>query len=167
MAARVLIAYASKKGSTAGIAEAVKKELVSAGYAVDVSGIGSVASLDGYDAVVIGVPVYAGRLLAEASDFIARNRDALSRVPVAGFVTGIAPVFPKTGDISVFTGQLISALAPVHPVAVTMFSGALDTQKLSFVERGLTSLLHVPTGDFRDWDAIAAWARELPSLLKV
>jgi hypothetical protein len=43
-----------------------------------------------------------------------------------------------------------------------MFAGTLDTGKLSLVERGLTSLLKVPTGDFRDGDVIAAWARELP-----
>jgi menaquinone-dependent protoporphyrinogen oxidase len=43
-----------------------------------------------------------------------------------------------------------------------MFAGRLDAARLSFIERGMTSLLKVPTGDFRDWGAIAAWARELP-----
>jgi menaquinone-dependent protoporphyrinogen oxidase len=83
-------------------------------------------------------------------------------LPVAGFVTGIAPVYPKTGDVKGFTDQLVTALAPIHPVAVTMFAGTLDISKMNFVERNLTSLMKVPTGDFRDWDAIAAWAKELP-----
>jgi hypothetical protein len=30
----------------------------------------------------------------------------------------------------------------------------------------MTGLMKVLTGDFRDWDAIRAWARELPALLK-
>jgi len=42
-----------------------------------------------------------------------------------------------------------------------MFAGSLDAGKLNFVERSLTLLLKVPTGDFRDWNAIAAWARTL------
>jgi hypothetical protein len=32
---------------------------------------------------------------------------------------------------------------------------------MNFVERSLTSHMKVPTGDFRDWDAIATWARTL------
>ena len=88
-------------------------------------------------------------------------------MPVAGFVTGIAPVYPKTGDVKGFTDQLIMAIAPLRPVAVTMFAGTLDTGKMNFVERSLTSLLKVPTGDFRDWDAIRAWARKLPGMMNL
>ena len=70
-------------------------------------------------------------------------------------------MYPKTGDVKGFIDQLVTALAPISPVAVTMFSGTLDISKMNFVERSLTSLMKVPTGDFRDWDTIAAWARTL------
>ena len=86
---------------------------------------------------------------------------------MAGFVTGIAPVYPKTGDVKGFTDQLITALAPIRPVAVTMFAGTLDAEKMNFVERSLTSLMKVPTSDFRDWDAIRAWARKLPGMMNL
>jgi menaquinone-dependent protoporphyrinogen IX oxidase len=76
-------------------------------------------------------------------------------------------VYPKTGDVKGFTDQLVTALAPISPVAVTMFAGTLDAGKMNFVERSPTSLLKVPTGDFRDWNVIAAWARELPGKMKV
>ena len=167
MTARILVAYASKKGSTAGIAEAVGKELRLAGYTVDVSEMKNIPALGEYDAVIIGAPVYTGKVLGDVSGFVARTRDGLARVPVAGFVTGIAPVYPKTGEISEFTGHLASALLPVRPVAMTMFAGKLDPAGLSFVERGLTSLLKVPVGDFRDWEAIAAWTRELPGKMGI
>jgi len=162
MAAHILVAYTSRKGSTAEIALAVAKELEKTGAAVTVSDMTTVSSLEGYNAVVIGAPVYTGKVARDVAIFARRHRDALSRVPVAGFVTGIAPVYPKTGDISVFTGQLAEALAPAKPVAVTMFAGNLDVTRLSFIERGMTSLLKVPTGDFRDWVTIALWARDLP-----
>ncbi len=93
--------------------------------------------------------------------FVAANKDGLSRLPVAGFITGIAPVYPKTGDVKGFTDQLVTALAPISPVAVTMFAGTLNAGKMNFIERSLTSLMKVPTGDFRDWTAIEAWARTL------
>jgi menaquinone-dependent protoporphyrinogen oxidase len=69
--------------------------------------------------------------------------------------------------VKVFTDQLVAALAPISPVAVTMFAGSLDVGKMNFVERCLISLLKVPTGDFCDWSAISAWAKELAEKLKV
>jgi menaquinone-dependent protoporphyrinogen oxidase len=161
MTARILVAYASRKGSTAGIAQAIGKELTLEGYTVDVSEMKSVTSLTGYNAVVIGAPVYTGKVTGDVVAFVSTYGDELSRMPVAGFVTGIAPVFPKTGDVKGFTDQLVTALTPVRPVAVTMFAGTLDAGKMNLVERSLTMLMKVPTGDFRDWDAIAAWAKTL------
>jgi menaquinone-dependent protoporphyrinogen oxidase len=167
MTARILVAYASRKGSTAGIAQAIGKELTIEGYTVDVSEMKSVTSLAGYNAVVIGAPVYTGKVTGDVVAFVSTNKDELSRVPVAGFVTGIAPVYPKTGDVKGFTDQLVTALSPVRPVAVTMFAGTLDAGKMNLVERSLTTLMKVPTGDFRDWDAIAAWAKTLAGKMGV
>lgn len=161
MTARILVAYASRKGSTTGIAQAIGKELTIEGYTVDVSEMKLITSLAGYNAVVIGAPVYTGKVTGDVAAFVSTNKDELSRVPVAGFVTGIAPVFPKTGDVKGFTDQLVTGLSPVRPVAVTMFAGTLDAGKMNLVERSLTTLMKVPTGDFRDWDAIAAWAKTL------
>jgi menaquinone-dependent protoporphyrinogen oxidase len=167
MTARILVAYASRKGSTAGIAQAIGKELTIEGYTVDVSEMKLITSLAGYNAVVIGAPVYTGKVTGDVAAFVSTNKDELSRVPVAGFVTGIAPVFPKTGDVKGFTDQLVTALSPVRPVAVTMFAGTLDAGKMNLVERSLTTLMKVPTGDFRDWDAIAAWAKTLAKKMGV
>jgi menaquinone-dependent protoporphyrinogen oxidase len=162
MAAHILVAYTTRKGSTAEIALAIAKELEKTGAAVTALDMTAVSSLEGYNAVVIGAPVYTGKVARDVALFARRHQDSLGRVPVAGFVVGIAPVYPNTGDISVFTGQLAEALAPAKPVAVTMFAGNLDVKRLSFMERGMTSLLKVPTGDFRDWITIAMWARDLP-----
>jgi menaquinone-dependent protoporphyrinogen oxidase len=167
MTARILVAYASRKGSTAEIAQAIGKELTIEGYTIDVSEMKSVTSLAGYNAVVIGAPVYTGKVTRDVTAFVLTNKDELSRVPVAGFVTGIAPVFQKTGDVKGFTDQLVTALSPLRPVAVTMFAGSLDAGKMNIVERSLTTLMKVPTGDFRDWDEIAAWAKTLAGKMGV
>jgi menaquinone-dependent protoporphyrinogen oxidase len=60
MTARILVAYASRKGSTAGIAQAIGKDLVSAGHTVDVIEMKTVTTVAGYNAVVIGAPLYMG-----------------------------------------------------------------------------------------------------------
>jgi len=76
-------------------------------------------------------------------------------------------VNPKVGSVEEVLGKLRAALDPVKPVAVTMFAGVLELSRMSFVERTLTTLMNVFTGDFRDWEAIRAWARGLPPVLNL
>jgi menaquinone-dependent protoporphyrinogen IX oxidase len=44
----------------------------------------------------------------------------------------------------------------------TVFAGKLDPAKLSWLQRWMTEKAKTPVGDFRDWTAVAARARELP-----
>jgi len=76
-------------------------------------------------------------------------------------------VEPKTGPVERFLEELRKALLPIQPVAVTMFAGKLDPARMSFVERTMTKMLKVPTGDFRDWNRIREWGRGLVAELKV
>jgi menaquinone-dependent protoporphyrinogen oxidase len=167
MTARILVAYASRKGSTAGIARAVGKELVSAGHTVDVVELGKISTLAGYDAVVAGVPVYMGKVEKDISKFVVQHHDWLAKIPVAAFAVGIAPIAPRIESVEKVQEDLRKALSPIIPVAATVFAGKLDPDKMSFIERMMTSLMKVKTGDFRDWNAIAAWARELPGKMGV
>ena len=167
MTARILVAYASRKGSTAGIAQAIGKELVSAGHTVDVIEMKTVTTVEGYNAVIIGAPVYMGKVDKDISKFVAKNRDRLASIPVAAFAVGIAPVAPQIEPVEKVLDDLTKAVSPIQPVAATVFAGKLDPEKMSFIERQMTSLMKVRTGDFRDWNAIAAWARELPGKMKV
>jgi menaquinone-dependent protoporphyrinogen oxidase len=81
MAARILVAYATRKGSTAEIAQAVGKELQSAGFEIVVKGMIAVTSLEGYDAVVIGAPVYMRKIIGIGS-FVKRFREKLADPPM-------------------------------------------------------------------------------------
>ncbi|OPX72542.1 MAG: protoporphyrinogen oxidase [Methanoregulaceae archaeon PtaU1.Bin059] len=167
MPQRILVAYASKRGSTAEIARAVAGELERQGIGTEVMEMDSVVSLEPYDGLVIGAPVYTGKLFGDVASFVRRHADKIGRIPVAAFLAGIAPVYPKAGDPMQVIGLMTAALQPVTPVAVTMFAGKLDPSGQSFAERSLTKLLKVPVGDFRDWNAIAAWSRQLPDLMQI
>jgi menaquinone-dependent protoporphyrinogen oxidase len=167
MSTRILVAYASPKGSTAEIAQAVGKELQSAGYGVDVIEMKSVSSLEGYNAVVIGGPFYMGKVVGDVGKFVGRYRDALTKVPVAAFSVGVAPVGKDPTKIDNAMKIFRKALAPLEPVTETIFSGKVDLTKLSFFQKLIVGKVNAPVGDFRDWDAIAKWAKELPKKMGV
>ncbi len=167
MAARILVAYASPKGSTAEIAQAVGKELQSAGHSVEVSEMKTVSSLEGYHAVVIGGPMYMGKVVGDVGKFVGRHRDPLMTLPVAAFTVGLAPVSKDPVEIDNTMKALHTAVAPLQPVAEAVFAGRVDLAKLSFIQRWMVNKVKSPVGDFRDWDAIASWARELPGKMGV
>lgn len=164
MAARILVAYATKYGSTAGVAEAIARELAGVGLAAVAVEQKTVSSLEGYDGVVLGAPIYMGKPMDLAA-FAARHAGALALVPVAAFAVGLTPVTPKTGQLDQVRTALSTALAPLTPVATAVFPGALDTSKMGLADRTVVRLMGAPTGDHRDWDGVAAWVREIVPLI--
>ena len=156
---RVLVSAASKYGSTAEIAEAIGKELAGAGHDVDVRTPDDVASIDGYDTAVLGSAVYVGHWLEPMGKLIERERDALAKRPVWLFSSGPLgePPMPA-GDKAVEIDPIVEATgARGH----ALFNGKLDKHRLSFPERAVVFALRVAEGDYRDWDAISSWAREI------
>ena len=153
---RVLIAYASKHGSTREVAERLASVMRSAGLAVDVMPAGEVGLLRGYDAVVLGGALYTGRLHKDARSFLARHREPLSVRTVAVFALG-----PKTinaADVAASRAQLDRSLKKtpnVAPVSVAIFGGVIDPHKLRF------PFNRMPASDARDWASIEAWGSEL------
>ena len=164
--ARILVAYATKKGSTAEIAQAIAKELQAAGHSADAVEIAQGASPAGYDAVVIGGPLYLGKIEGMGK-FVQRHSPELARVPVAAFVVCLAAVTKDPEGMAWADKALNAALDPLRPVAETIFAGRLDLEKLSWFQRFAVKKAKSPVGDFRDWAAIAAWARELPGKMKI
>jgi len=164
--AHILVAYASKKGSTAEIARAIGKEIQAAGHLVDVTEMKSVSSLDGYNAVVIGAPFYMGKV-TEMGKFTGKYHDALAKLPLAAFAVGLAPLGKDPADKENAMKKLQETLEPLAPVAMTIFAGKVDLSKLSWFQKWITEKVKSPVGDFRDWAAIAAWAQELPGKLGV
>jgi menaquinone-dependent protoporphyrinogen oxidase len=167
MAASILVAYATKYGSTEGVANAVADELRGIDFDAELAPVGDVPTVDGFDAVVLGTPIYIGKLLKEARTFLARHRRALEEMPVAVFALGPTS---RDDDFAEPQQQFDDCLADVpwlDPVEARLFCGALDPEALRFPDSLVKTLpasplRGKPATDGRDWDAIRAWARELP-----
>lgn len=163
MEKRVLVAYASKYGATAEIAERIGEVLREAGLAADVQPADQVKDLGPYDAVVLGSAVYIGRWEKGAARFLKANETALADKPVWLFSSG------PTGEgdpVELTDGwRLPKGLQPVAdnvaPRDITVFHGALDEKNLNVIQKWMIKNVGAPIGDFRDWDAIAAWARSI------
>jgi len=84
----VLVTVASKHGATMQIAEAIGRALAKADIGAEVVAPDEVRSLKGYDAVILGSAVYAGRWLDEAKRFVEREAPALAERPVWLFSSG-------------------------------------------------------------------------------
>lgn len=168
MKTHVLVAYASKYGSTTEIAEKIGQVLRDAGLTVDVLPVDQVDGISDYHAVVLGSAVYTGHWRQDAIAFLEANEYTLADMPVWFFSSGPT----GTGDpVELMKGwnfpkaqQLIAN--HIRPRDTSLFHGNLDMKKLGFAERILIKGINAPIGDFRDWNAITAWANAIAEALK-
>lgn len=169
MGGRILIAYASKCGSTGEVAEAVGKVLCQSGAAVDVKRVQDVKDLKPYRAVILGSAIRMSKPLSEAVNLAKKHRAALAVLPVACFSVGLA----MNADTPENREKAKQFLAPLldevtSPVEVGLFGGKMDYNTLSPIFRWMFSqdkTGEMAEGDWRDWDAINAWAKTLVPLL--
>ena len=172
MSASILVAYATRYGSTQEVAEQVAATLRECGLEVSLEPMRQVRALQPYRAVVLGVPLYIGHWLKDAQRFLSRHREALTERPVAMFTLG--PTRADEGEWQGVRAQIDQELAKypwLTPVAVELFGGKYDPAKLRFPDSLLASLpaspLHqMPASDLRDWAAIRAWASGLAAKLQ-
>ena len=160
---RVLVAYASKYGSTGGVADAIAKELCAAGVNTDVTLIKNAGNLAAYQAVVVGTAIYMGKWMPEAMEFVEKNREVLRRVPVAYFqvcMNLVEPTEKKRAEVRAFMDPVLKAAPEIKPVGMGMFTGAMDYGNVSWPMKMILKSKGSQEGDFRDWNAIRAWARE-------
>ncbi len=171
MTGTILVAYATRYGSTREVAEAAAATLREHGLTVEVEAVRDAVVGDRHDGVVLAAPFYVGAMLKDAVRFLERERTALERLPVALLACG---PLSADDDIAAARGQLDDALVKLgwlQPVAAEMFVGKYDPHHLRVADRLLTALpaspLHgVGARDDRDWKAIRAWAAALPGLLQ-
>jgi menaquinone-dependent protoporphyrinogen oxidase len=165
---KVLVAYGTKYGATAEIAEKIGEVLRQAGPPADVLAADRAGDLSAYKAVVLGSAVYIGQWRKEAAKFLKDNEQALAGKPVWLFSSG--PTGEGDPEELVQGWRLPGKLQPIadriQPRDIAVFHGAVDADKLNFIERWMLKNVQSPIGDFRDWDAITSWAVGIAEELK-
>lgn len=163
---RILVAYATKSGATAGIAQAIGEELGRMGLPADVQLADSVRDLAGYDAVILGSAVYIGKWRKEALRFGLRHAEELRRKPIWLFESGPT-------DTSADEGKAVPAKGAVELAArigarqLIVFGGKFGPEQVGNFTRSLIAKGDKsPYGDFRNFDRIRAWARGIGTELQ-
>ena len=185
---KVQVVYASRHGWTAGIAGRIAEMLRSQGADVVVSDAADRPDPSGFDAYVIGSGVQIGSWHKEATEFLERNQTTLAMRPVWLFSSGPLPgsskmteatdrltlaLGPEEGPGSGGRRKIAALSAAIHPRDHRVFYGGFNPHDppKSMQER-LVRLMPaskqiLPAGDFREWDAIEAWARQIAAELVV
>ncbi|MEK0155872.1 flavodoxin domain-containing protein [Arthrobacter oryzae] len=174
---KVLVAYASRHGATAGIAERIAADLGAAGLPAEARSVSEYFDAAPYDAFVIGGATYMAHVMKDVTAFVKTHQALLSERPVWLFSSG-----PLGADrVDAEGHDVLESARPkefeklsglVHTRGEQVFFGAWDPEAppVGVAER-LMKLVPaakdaLPAGDFRDWDAVDAWAAEIAAALK-
>lgn len=164
---RILVVYASADGSTAEIASRVAQRLRERGHDAADQPVGSIGSLQGVDAVVLGSAIHGRQWLDDAINFVTTNRQAVHDRPFWTFSVGMADALPKAFRKVARTEEnvIINQLADLRPRSNRLFSGVVKPSQFPLASRIFLRLAGGRYGDFRDWPAIDGWAQEIADQL--
>ncbi|MFD6356144.1 flavodoxin domain-containing protein [Nocardia tengchongensis] len=160
----VLVAYGSKRGGTAEIAEWIGESLRAAHIPAEVRPAREVRSLDGFGAVVLGGALYTGRWHRDARRFARRFGRPLRERPVWVFASGPLDDSTDAGaDGNAFGAKSIHKYAArLDARATALFGGRLESTARGFPA---SAMAKNSAGDFRNRDRIDAWAKDIVAQL--
>jgi menaquinone-dependent protoporphyrinogen oxidase len=149
----VLVTYGSKMGGTAGIAEAIGDRLTRRGLTVEIIEAGQLGDVHRFDAIVLGSALYTGRWRPECVDLVRRLAKGSYPGPIWLFHSG--PLGEDADEPQPLPGAVDSAARTLRVRDVATFAGWMPEHPKGFVARMMARNV---AGDYRDWEAIDAWA---------
>lgn len=151
---RALIAYGSKRGGTAGLAEMIGLELSSAGIDTTVQPAREVSRLDDFDVVVIAGALYANQWHRDARRFAKRHAPALRAKRVWLVSSGPLDASAAGGTIPPVK-QVATVSADIGARGHVTFGGRLEPTASGPVAKRMAKR---HAGDWRDRDQVQKWA---------
>jgi len=161
----VLVAYASKRGSTAEIAETIAATLRREGLGVCLERVEDVQSLDRYDAVVLGSAVYMKRWRGDARHFLKKHRKALRQMPFWAFSSGPVGDPSKDNPEWMEPPQIVEKVEELGGRDHVVFGGCLPAEPQGFMEKAMVDGTPREFCDRRDWAEIRSWASAIANSL--
>lgn len=165
---KVLVAYATAHGSTAEIATRIAETLNTRGISASAAAAETIQSVQNYDAFVLGSPIHAGMWLTELARFISQFQNDLAEKPTYMFITCIR-ILESDGEEHVQENYINRQVTDKLGIkTVKAFAGRLAMEAVDWEERWALAARYDGAGvpgnynsDFRDWNAIRAWALEI------
>lgn len=163
---RVLVAYASRHGATAEIAQTIGNELGDMGFAADVRPVSDELAVGTYDAVILGSGIYASHWGKEAVRFGKRHADELRGRPVWLFDSGPIDTSADEGKTTPVK-DAVKVAERVDARQHVTFGGQLGPEDVGeFARKMIGKGETTPYGDFRNLDRVRAWARGIAAELR-
>ena len=159
MPEKVLVAYATRYGSTQEVAQAVAATLKESGFSVDLRVLREVRKLDGYQAVVLGAPLFMFHWHKDALGFLGGSKPRWRKCRWRSSSWDRCTSRMTRAEWKSSWEQLEKELAPfpwLKPVALEMFGGRYDPEKLGFPLKMFAG--KEPASDLRDWESVRRWA---------
>lgn len=155
-----MVAFATSKGSTSEIEEAIASEIGAAGWQAEAVNLKDSPLTDGYDHVILGGPIYYGKT-KEMKAFVEKHGADLENRLAGAFAVGMAFAVDDEEQRAAGRKALDDSIAPLKPALLGYFAGRIDPGKLSLLERAAIKMAKSPVGDFRDWDAVRDWTKKV------
>jgi menaquinone-dependent protoporphyrinogen oxidase len=176
---KALIVYGTRYGTATEIAEEIAKVLEDEKADVDLVNIWEKKDLDvtPYDLVIVGSGIKMGKWTKASINFLNKNKDSLAKRKIALFVTCGAANDEKTvaeGQEKYLDNVVINNLIN-KPIATGLFGSVYDPNAkhgliFKVVNRSIKKELEKQDKDpskrwdYRNWDEIRAWAKNLTNL---
>ncbi|WP_328946444.1 flavodoxin domain-containing protein [Streptomyces sp. NBC_00250] len=155
---RVLVAYGSKHGATAGIADEIGRTLQADGIDAVVVPAEAVTDVSVYDGVVLGGALYAGHWNGKARRCARRNAAQLRDRPVWLFSSGPVDGSAEQGDVPPVPG-VARRMKKLGAREHVTFGGSMTAETPGPIARALVR--QGKGGDFRNPERIRAWAHHI------
>ncbi len=167
---RVLVVYFTVSGCTATIARRIGVDLIAYGARPFVRSVEEVDRIAGaYDAIVFGSGVRMGKWHKEARDWIQRNLDELSSLPVALFSVGLRGVSADGHvDEAMAKSDLqraMSSAGVTHTVGSVVLPGWKRSEGFNAMEKIALRVYPLEDGDYRNWNMVDRWVAEVGPVL--
>ncbi|MET3806603.1 menaquinone-dependent protoporphyrinogen oxidase [Nakamurella sp. UYEF19] len=162
---KILVAYASKSGSTREVAETIAEELRLSEFDVTVHDAEELQDLSGYDAAVIGSALYSFRWRPAAINLLKGQVKSGGKMPLWLFQTG--PLEKVADGSGVGTPGKVHRLASAAGAAPpTTFGGRIEPGTAQgFMARKMAT--GPKAGDYRDFPQIRRWADGIAAQLAI
>jgi menaquinone-dependent protoporphyrinogen oxidase len=161
---KILIIYAGNYDSTKEIAQFIAGIISEMGGNIEVRSVDEHPGIASYDAVIIGSAARMDKLLGKTLRFARRRADDIRQKTTAYFVTCITMKNDTPENREKARGFLQPLCQIKEPVGIGLFGGKLEYNRIGFLWKTLARQDKTGTmaeGDFRNWEQIKAWAKEV------